>query len=69
MDEIAVVVNGEERRVPQGWTVADLLDQVGLRREGVAVAIDLRVVPRSQHLERRLVAGEQIEIITAVGGG
>lgn len=66
---IPVVVNGVEQRVPEGWTVADLLEQAGLRREGVAVAIDLRVVPRSQHAQRLLAAGERVEIITAVGGG
>lgn len=67
--EIELTVNGEARRVPGGFTVADLLLELGLRREGVAVAIDLRVVPRSQHAGRVLGAGERVEVITAVGGG
>ena len=69
MEEIEVLVNGLSRRVPAGSSVADLLEALSLRREGVAVAIDLRVIPRGQHGSRRLQAGERVEVITAVGGG
>jgi len=69
MEQIALLVNGAPQDVPLGWTVADLLDQLGLRREGVAVAVDRQVVPRSRHAGRVLAAGEQVEIIIAVGGG
>lgn len=69
MEEIELSVNGEARRVPAGWTVADLLQSLGLRRQGVAVAVDLRVVPRSEHASRPLAAGDKVEVIVAVGGG
>lgn len=69
MADIEVMLNGAARRVPIGWTVADLLSELGLRREGVAVAIGSRVVPRGQHGERVLAEGDQVEVITAVGGG
>lgn len=69
MEEIEVLVNGQPRRVRAGSSVAELLDDLSLRREGVAVAIDARVVPRGQHTARTLLPGERIELITAVGGG
>lgn len=69
MEEIELTVNGEDRRVPAGWSVATLLSALGLRREGVAVAIDLRVVPRSEHGARLLQQGDKVEVIIAVGGG
>lgn len=69
VEEITLQVNGQTHTVPAGWTVARLLESAGLRREGVAVAIDARVVPRGQHEDRVLAPGEQVEIITAVGGG
>ena len=46
-----------------------LLDELGMRREGVAVAVDRAVVPRSRHAETVLVEGSEIEVIRAVGGG
>ncbi|MCK6507645.1 sulfur carrier protein ThiS [Myxococcota bacterium] len=64
-----LTVNGEPRRVPAGWSVADLLAELRLRREGVAVAVDLRVVPRSEHGARVLRPGDKVEVIIAVGGG
>ena len=66
---IAVTVNGEARALKPGQTVADLVAALGLAPDGVAVAINLQVVPRSAHRSRALAAGDRIEIIRAVGGG
>ncbi|MCB9781156.1 MAG: sulfur carrier protein ThiS [Alphaproteobacteria bacterium] len=69
MDAIALTINGEPRTVPAGCTVAALLAELGMDREGVAVAVDMRVVPRSQHAARTLQDGDKVEVIIAVGGG
>ncbi len=69
MDDIELRLNGQPHTVAQGCTVAALLASLGLRREGVAVAIDGRVVPRSSHEQRQLQAGEDVEVVVAVGGG
>lgn len=66
---VAVRLNGEPRALPAGWTVRDLLVDLGADRPGVAVAVDGRVVPRSSHAERTLADGAVIEVIRAVGGG
>ena len=52
-----VRLNGQERRISPGWTVADLLDDLGLNRDGVAVAVNRRVVPRSEHPTSRIPDG------------
>jgi len=77
-------VNGEARRVPEGCTVAGLLDILEaegmLAGEGrgtepdrpgrrVAVAVNREVVPRSRFAEHALSAGDRVEILEAVGGG
>ncbi len=64
-----LLVNGEPRELPPGATVADLLDDLGLRRDGVAVAVNRRVVPRSEHAGRALAVNDHVEVIQAVGGG
>ncbi|MFT4627811.1 MAG: sulfur carrier protein [Myxococcota bacterium] len=66
---VTVTVNGAPHSLPAGATVADLLQQLGLDRPGVAVAVDHRVVPRSRHPDHALAQGVSIEIIRAVGGG
>ena len=66
---MTVRVNGEERELADGSTIADLLVSLDLDRDGIAVAVDRKVVPRSQHPQTVLSHGQQVEIIRAVGGG
>ena len=62
-------MNSEPRQATEGTTVAELLEQLGLQRKVVAVEVNLQVVPRPQHAETVLSAGDRVEIVTLVGGG
>ncbi|MBM4380107.1 MAG: sulfur carrier protein ThiS [Deltaproteobacteria bacterium] len=65
-----LTVNGEAREVPSGTTVVGLLKSLGVRPgAAVAVEINAQVVRRAQHPDRTLAAGDQVEIVTFVGGG
>ncbi len=62
-------VNGELIQIPEGMTVADLLQQRGLSPRYLAVERNLELVPRQHHAECILREGDQLEIVTLVGGG
>jgi sulfur carrier protein len=64
-----VHVNGEEREIDEGVTLEQLLDRLEVKRERVAVEVNAEVVRRAQHGSTMLKAGDQIEIVTFVGGG
>ncbi|MFQ5894926.1 MAG: sulfur carrier protein ThiS [Nitrospinota bacterium] len=64
-----LILNGEEREFEGPLTVADLLGRLGISGEGIAVAVNLEVVPRGELDRRQLVEGERVEIVRAVGGG
>jgi thiamine biosynthesis protein ThiS len=66
---IEIQVNGESRRCPESQTVAELLVTLGLKPKFVAVERNEQLVPRAQHADCRLSAGDRIEIVTLVGGG
>lgn len=66
---ISIRVNGEPRDVPQGSTLADLLGELNLNPRLLAVERNLSVVPRTQHAECLLSDGDELEIVTLVGGG
>ncbi len=69
-EEIEVTVNGERRRVPAGATVALLLERLGLGAgSGVAVERNRRIVRRADWERERLAPGDELEIVTLVGGG
>lgn len=64
-----VIVNGEPREVPSALSVAELLRQLEVSPRGVAVEVNLQIIPRSQHEEYHLNEGDRLEIVTLVGGG
>ncbi len=64
-----LTINGEAREVPDDATIDDVLATLAIRREGVAVALNDDVVPRTQHAARRVHDGDALEIIVAVAGG
>jgi sulfur carrier protein len=66
---VKATVNGAERTLAGGTTIALLLDELGVPRDGVAVAVNGRVVPRSQHAVLALADGDRVEVVHAVAGG
>lgn len=64
-----VSVNGEMRELPDGTTVAALLERLGTPRSGIAVARNDRVVRRAEFESHALADGDTVEIIKAVAGG
>jgi sulfur carrier protein len=69
MIPVRVTVNGKEHTLPEGATVADLLEELSLQGDGIAVAVDRRIVPRSTRNEWVLEDGQTVEVVRAVGGG
>ena len=62
-------INGESRQFPQTLTVAGLIEQLGYAGKRIAVERNGEIVPKSQHAVTALLAGDQLEIVVAVGGG
>ncbi|MBA4048961.1 MAG: thiamine biosynthesis protein ThiS [Sphingomonas sp.] len=66
---IGIILNGEQRRVAAGMTIADLAQALGLAPEKVAVERNLAIVPRSTLAHVALADGDALEIVHFVGGG
>ena len=64
-----IQLNGEALDLPDGLSVADLLEQLELTGKRVAVELNLDIVPRSQHAATRLGEGDRVEVVHAIGGG
>lgn len=62
-------VNGECRKVSGSFRLADLLAELNLPPEGIAVAVNDAVVARADYAVTQLRDRDVIEIIHAVGGG
>ncbi len=62
-------INGETRQFPTALTVASLIEELGYAGKRIAIERNGEIVPKSQHATTALVAGDQLEIVVAVGGG
>ncbi|MGH7605195.1 MAG: sulfur carrier protein ThiS [Gemmatimonadaceae bacterium] len=68
--EIALTVNGAERRVPTGWTLADLLASLSLDARVVVVERNGAILrDRASFASIPLAADDLLEIVHFVGGG
>jgi thiazole synthase len=66
---LGIRVNGEHRRVPGDLSVTDLLNELGLDPQRVAVERNLEIVPRSSLGAVQVEDGDDYEIVHFVGGG
>ena len=64
-----VILNGTERELAEGATLADVLALLDAPDRGVAVAIDAEVVPRGEWDAITLREGARVEVVQAVQGG
>lgn len=66
---ISITINGERREVPAGLNIRNLLLQLGLDPERVAVELNRRLVRRVEWEATTVEEGASLEIVTFVGGG
>ncbi len=63
-----LLVNGEQTSLADVATVSDLISALSIGGN-VAVEINSEIVSRSTFASHRLADGDEIEIVTAIGGG
>ncbi|HES77280.1 MAG TPA: sulfur carrier protein ThiS [bacterium] len=64
-----IVLNGETHALPDHSRVTDLIAQLGLVGQRLAIELNGDIAPRSQHAELELKEGDAVEIVRAIGGG
>ncbi len=64
-----LMINGQEKTLQEGMTVAALLLQYELLEERIAVEVNGVIVDRQAFMSTVLQQGSTIEIVRFVGGG
>ena len=67
--DIPIKVNGEDRIVPAGLNIRQLLGHLGLDSGRVAVELNREIVRKPDWETTPIEAGASLEIVTFVGGG
>ena len=64
-----IVINGEDREFISIDSLSDLLAQLGMKPDRVAVELNRELVPRDRWPATMLSDGDKLEIVHFVGGG
>ena len=64
-----LIINGKEQVLGEPLTLAQLIEQLGMQSDRVAVELNREIVSRDQWPETSLKDGDRLEIVHFVGGG
>jgi sulfur carrier protein len=64
-----VFVNGDQRSFADSLSLIQLIEQLGMKGDRVAVELNRAIVPRAQWSATELHDGDRLEIVHFVGGG
>jgi len=65
-------INGDERdfsEVPAPFTLAALVETLGMKADRVAVELNRDIIPRDRWAKTKLSEGDRLEVVHFVGGG
>jgi sulfur carrier protein len=66
---IKLRINGEERLIESGMTVADYLQRLNLRSQMVVVEHNFEIISRDTYADTELREGDNLEIVQMMAGG
>lgn len=64
-----IALNGEQKSLHDNCTIAELITQLDLTGNRIAVEVNREIIPRTEHESHQLRDGDQVEIVHAIGGG
>ncbi|MGH9320504.1 MAG: sulfur carrier protein ThiS [Vicinamibacteria bacterium] len=62
-------LNGESHPLSRRTSIQALLDDLGLDSGRVAVELNRRILKRAEFREAQVEDGDEVEVVTFVGGG
>ena len=66
---MTLTVNGESRDFTSISTLSDLVSQLGMKSDRVAIELNRELIRRDRWPETKLSDGDRLEIVHFVGGG
>jgi len=64
-----LIINGEDREFGAISSVSDLLSELGMKPDRVAIELNRNLIPRDRWATTQLSDGDKLEIVHFVGGG
>ena len=68
-NKIQIYINGKKKILKKNHNLLELLKNLKLRTNGIAVEINLTVIPKSQYKNTLIKNNDKVEIVQFIGGG
>lgn len=65
---VEIQLNGEKRQLTSAQ-LADLIAELNLSQQAIAVAVNRQIIPKSQWAEHQLREQDNVDVVRAIGGG
>jgi thiamine biosynthesis protein ThiS len=66
---MTLIINGEDKEFDSVKSLADLIAQLGMKPDRVAVELNRDLIERERWPSTQLADGDKLEIVHFVGGG
>lgn len=66
---LEIELNGAPYPLPDGASLFDLVERLGLAGQALALAVNRRVVPRRCWPDTALQSTDKVDVVRAIGGG
>ena len=67
--KISIYINGQEKLVNIGCSLLDILEKLNIQSNFIAIEVNKEIVPKSIYSTKRILKGDNIEILQMIGGG
>ena len=68
-NKIQVIINGKKEVLKKKNSLSQLLDNLKIKQNGIAIEINSIVIPKSQYENTFIQNNDNIEIVHFIGGG
>ncbi len=66
---LQLTINGESKTFPRALTLSEMVEALALDPREVAIAMNQRIIARSDYSSTRLAEGDAVELVSFIGGG
>ena len=67
--KITIYINGKKKLVNFDCNLLDILEEFNIKSSFIAIEINKEVVPKSKYSTKKILKGDNIEILQMIGGG
>jgi|TARA_B100001059_G_C17539481_1_gene429659 sulfur carrier protein len=67
--KITIYINGKKKLVNFDCSLLDILEEFNIKSSFIAIEVNKEVVPKSKYSTKKILKGDNIEILQMIGGG